>query len=256
MKTRGTSGWMLLAAVLAVPALMFYRDYRQTERLRKRAEQRKAHPGPILFPEKPLDTTTLSNPISSRGDASVAPEPAPQAPAVAAAAPRESAPQPAQPASPPAPAPVQRAPEPPKPQPPVAAASPVPAPVPVAPRVTASASTADLLASNWRDPLLSPYDQFLAQQEELLRLSKKREDDRRRTQGERRRHPRVDEAVRLQGIIEMPGGNQAIVNGETVGVGGVIAVGPDQVEVRVVRISPNGVTFSHKGKSFTARMNQ
>ncbi|MBI4676622.1 MAG: hypothetical protein HY748_03485 [Elusimicrobia bacterium] len=50
--------------------------------------------------------------------------------------------------------------------------------------------------------------------------------------------------------------NRAMVNGDTVADGDVLAVGPSRVPVKVVRISQDSVVFSSKGRTFTKRLNQ
>ncbi|MBI5624906.1 MAG: hypothetical protein HY924_14110 [Elusimicrobia bacterium] len=285
MRTRGSLGWLFLAVVLAVPAVMYYKSYTAKERERKLADKAKVRvPEGPLFPE-PSNGQKFTNPINTAGPAGDVPaaaaalstEAATQAAitavdaALPAAQPDPAGPPPQQdasapvPAETPAPAP-QAQPAAPtqttqsqQPQPARPEAQPAPADAPAAaaaPAATPPAaaevavSTADLVAVDWRDPLLSPYDQFLVEQEELEKLIKKKEVEEAAKQARAQRERPVDQTLSLQGIVTMPDGNKAIINNDMYGEGEWIG----NTGVKVVKISQNSVTFAHKGRTFSKRM--
>ena len=111
-------------------------------------------------------------------------------------------------------------------------------------------STADLVAVEWRDPLLSPYDQFLLEQEELEKLIKRKEVEEQALRAKVQREKPVEQTLNLQGIVTTPDGNKAIVNNDMYGEGEWIG----NSGIKVLKISQIGVTFTHKGKTFLKRM--
>ncbi|MBI4677945.1 MAG: hypothetical protein HY748_10220 [Elusimicrobia bacterium] len=253
MKTRGSLGWIFLAVVLAVPALMYYKSYVAKDRENKMADRiKKRVPEGGLFPE-PAGAAKLTNPI---GAPASTPEPgAPQAVEAGVAAGAETASQAAaavvdatapqaepapQPAAVEAPAAAPQAPAPSAPAPQAQAA----------PGVEVAVSTADLAAVDWRDPLLSPYDQFLIEQDELERLIKRKEVEDQARQAKARKDKPVEQTLSLQGIVAMPEGNKAIINNDMFGEGEWVG----RTGIKVMKILPSSVTFSHKGRTFTKHM--
>ncbi|MBI5882822.1 MAG: hypothetical protein HZB91_06945 [Elusimicrobia bacterium] len=249
-----------------MPAILVYRNHLEGERLRRLQEP---PPKPLpyygVFPP-PDKEARLTNPISpapecpckdaqlcgapvaavqpvqesqTPAEPPTAPLPRPAPPTVPAAVPAQvtaTAPQPA--------SPVETAEVPPPP----AAREPVVKPV--------EALLTDLVAVNWRDPLISPYDQQLQDEEALKALVYMRVEKDLADAHRRKRDRPAEQFVTLQGIVSLPDTKQAMVNGDAVMEGETIAVGPSNMAVRVVRIQENSVTFSHKGRTFTKRMSQ
>jgi hypothetical protein len=291
MRTRGSLGWVFLAVVLAVPALMYYKSYTTKDREAKLAAKAKLRvPEGGIFPE-PSDSQKFKNPITSvpgaapevpATDATVStataeqtaaavidasapqvPSQAPEQPAPTTLPPAQESPSSQAPQTQPAPAgePLPGA----TPLTPFAPAVPLPSETmpglmdpetPAAPAAAAvpgaevAGSTSDLVALDWRDPLLSPYDQFLVEQEELEKLIKRKEVEEQARQAKAQRERPVEQTLSLQGIVAMPEGNKAIINNDMYSEGEWIG----STGVKVLKISQNGVTFSHKGRTFMKRM--
>ncbi|MBI5883107.1 MAG: hypothetical protein HZB91_08385 [Elusimicrobia bacterium] len=276
MRTRGSMGWAFLVIVLAVPAVMYYKSYMAKDREAKLADKAKVRvPEGPLFPES-ADSQKFKNPISSdpaapsgeRGTARASEDLASQgqAPGSGAVVSTETASQTAaavvDAAAPSDPAPVDASgavtPAPPSAnampegggdaRPPASTASlATPAP-PQAPEI--AVSTADLVAVDWRDPLLSPYDQFLLEQEELEKLIKRKEVEEQALRAKVQRDKPVEQTLSLQGIVTTPEGNKAIINNDMYSEGEWIG----NSGIKVLKISQTGVTFTHKGKAFLKRM--
>jgi hypothetical protein len=101
-----------------------------------------------------------------------------------------------------------------------------------------------------RDPMLSPFDMVRIAEDELRRRRAQEEMEAEVKHREVKKHYKAPEKpaetlVDLQGIISTPDqGDKAIVNGEMVGEGDVIA------GVKVVKITPTGVVFTYHTKRF------
>ncbi|MBI5210549.1 MAG: hypothetical protein HY927_11315 [Elusimicrobia bacterium] len=133
---------------------------------------------------------------------------------------------------------------------PAEAAPAVPAPGAAAPSAEVAGSTVNLLAMEWRDPMMSPYDQFLMDQEDLQKMMKRREVEQRAQEARAVQSRPVESTVNLQGIVSMPEGNKAIVNGDMVGEGEMVG----QTQIKVVKITQQSVTFLHQGKRFSKKI--
>jgi len=254
-------GWLVLAAALAVPGFLFYNWWSHLKAERDRSVATKARgrlPEGAVF-QTQTDSPKFINPISPSTAASAAP--APQTPPQPASdPPRVSAP----PVAPAAPVPA----------PPPPAPAPVPAPVAVAaaavsspaekpaPPPPAAPSTATVVLS--RDPMLSPMDIVRMREAELARERSRQEiEDANRARqmwrrpAAKRAEPPVESHIELQGIVTPPSGaGLAIVNGSTLSVGESFRVEGYSAPVRIVKISPLGVTFEYKKRRFIKGVNQ
>lgn len=269
MAPKGSVGWVILAASLAVPGLLFYQWYARLDRAQKRELNLKVR-SPIPeggpFAEAPAEEK-LVNPIAAGAQASLAPAPgAPQAPSQAAppvepeqpAQPQAASTQPVAAAGPPAP---EAAPTLPPAAAPAASGpgeSPAPPQPPAALQAEAPAQASSAPAANpflaWRDPTLSPYDRLRL---ERMELERRRRLEDMRAAAVRAKRPKTlrelgfDKNIHLQGIVSgQEGGNRAIINGEVVREGDHVGA------VRVLRITPQGVVFIYKNTRFTKSMNR
>lgn len=214
---RGGLGWVILAAALAIPGVLFYSwwSHLKAERVKTVvARARGRIPVGGVFQTSPR-ATKLINPMTP---ATVAP-PAP-VPFIAVI-------------------------------PPVASASApvVAAPIPLSNRPSTPAVSTPAAPSLARDPMISPFDTLrLKEEEDEKRLARQRLLEERvgkRPRGSRGK-PRPETLIELQGIISNAGGGaKAIVNNEVVGTGESVG------KFRVVRITPADVTFEYQGRRFT-----
>lgn len=246
MSTRSSAGWLILLAALAVPGFLFYNWWsrlnaesrrQMTQKVRKRLPD-----GGVLFSGSPAPNK-LTNPIASQGGAGVSSAP-PASPSTAAAAAdgvnaalasgeTAAAGVSALQAAPGASGPPLAAPSAPgEPQPPGSASGGLPS---------------GLVLS--RDPTLSPYDIVRIEQIVLEKMIKQQE-VKEAVKGQRvkpvKREPPVETTIDLQGIISTSDqGQRAIVNGEMIGEGEFVG------QVKVLRITTQGVVFLYKGRRFT-----
>jgi hypothetical protein len=123
--------------------------------------------------------------------------------------------------------------------------------------VAASSGTAALVAQAapgvviTRDPTLSPYDVVRLQQMELeakMRSGEIQEATKRVIH--KHQEPPIEDSIELQGIVELGNGNNAIINGETVGEGDFVG------KAKVLRITNSTVFFVYKGRKFTKSINK
>ncbi|MHB2025270.1 MAG: hypothetical protein ACYCPQ_01330 [Elusimicrobiota bacterium] len=218
MSRQGIAGWALLAVALAVPAAMFYRwrsgmQSAQGTAISKIARERIPAGGVFL---KSPQQIKFTNPLDAQ-----APKMQPNfRPADVSSANQSvrissTASQ--------------------SPENPAAARAPSKAALAYDPSPGSYAMTVN------RDPTLSPGDY-----DRLWELEKEKERKLHPVKKIRkiRRRPPVESTVHLEGIIYSPGNAKAIVNDETVGLGGVIG------RVKVIRIMPNSVVFKYKNKTF------
>ena len=232
-------GWLVLAGALAVPGFLFFNWWSHMKADRERSVATKARgrlPDGAVFQTPPADAR-LSNPLVSSS------APVAAAPAAPAEAPLRSAPALATPAAPPAA--------------PIAAA----APPPPAPTVALATAPPSIVIP--RDPMLSPMDIVRIREEEMSRERARMEleEANRRRQVSRRPvkyvEPPVEGRIRLQGTVAIPGGaSLAIVNDTTMSLGESFAVEGYSAKVRIVKISPVGVTFEYKKRRFMMSVNQ
>lgn len=253
IQAKGGLGWAILAAALAIPGLLFYNWWSHLKAERQRSISQKARtrvPEAGVFATPAPGGDKLVNPVSA-STAAPAADPAAAAAAAAAAPGASSATAGGLPGATPAAAAAPAATD-----PALLAAAAAGAPTGAAPGGASASVTvstgAVLVAALPRDPMLSPMDIVRMQQEEMeKRLA---EEAMRRAMEEKKRpkpKPQIDirSFVDLQGIVANPDGeNKAIVNDVVVGAGETFDARGH--EVKVVRISPAGVTFQYKGKRF------
>lgn len=92
-----------------------------------------------------------------------------------------------------------------------------------------------------RDPTLSPEDIEALKPKKAARRSKKPKVKR---VDPEKIFKKLVAAVELQAIITADGASKAIINGDTIGVGGVVRVGTQAL--RIIKITDAGVVFSWK----------
>lgn len=225
MTRKGSLGWIMLLVAMAVPAFIFYNWWSGLNSARRREMAKKVRlriPEDKLFSGSSRPVARLTNPIASQGSA------LPVASTASAAVEAVVAPVP----------------------PPVEPAGAAPKPEPDR---FATAAPPAVAQPHFRDPTLSPYDQYRLEQ---LELEKKIREQEMRFPSRSRAQPRdegksVESAVSLEGIvINEESGNRAIVNGETVSEGDFVG------KVKVQRITPRGVLFLYKNKKFMKWMSQ
>ncbi|MBI3553309.1 MAG: general secretion pathway protein GspB [Elusimicrobia bacterium] len=98
-----------------------------------------------------------------------------------------------------------------------------------------------------RDPTLSPYDLVRLEQMRLEAEIRKGEiSDAVRRPVKKPKEPPIENSIDLQGIVAVGAGNKAIINGEMVGEGELVLG-----KAKVVRITPQAVVFTYKGRRFS-----
>lgn len=229
MKGKGSAGWLILIAALAVPGLLFYNWWsKQSAANRAELEKKVRSRGVEVFGGA-QDTAKLGNPLDGKA----------AAPGVSASTSAAVA------VSTPAAAQVQ-----------ASTATPTagddsttllrqespPAAAPVA-------ASSDTLVALARDPTLSPYDLVRIEQIALEKAQRERE-LREGIHIARKRtvrvveHP-VENDIDLQGIVSTDEGDKAIINGEMVGEGELVK------GAKVVKITSQTVVFMYKGRRFS-----
>lgn len=242
-------GWLLLAAVLAVPSFLFYNWWSKS---RQQASSEITR-GPVTTDVFPVSAPASAVPLS----AAAAPPPAAAPAAVSsrtAAAPAGQDFGPGQEADAPVPA-AQPAPRPAPAAAPAAgrpaptAASPAPAPRPAAaPQASGPGSQSVRISTapqplsyydpeSKRDPTLTPEDYRKIREQEYQRLQEERQQ---RLAEIRRRPPGPETLISLQGIV----GSAAIINGDMYRAGQTVR------GIKILRIGPDFVLCEYKGKRF------
>ncbi len=248
-------GWLLLAAVLAVPSFLFYNWWSKSRQQASTEITR----GPVTTDVFPASAPAAAAPPSA------APQPAGNVPAAAAAVSSQTAAAPAEPAFKAAPASqapspaVQPSPGPAAAVPPAAkavpdarpAASPGPASRP-APAPAPQGSGADSLPvristapqpvsyydpKSTRDPTLTPDDYRKIREQEYQRLQEERQQ---RLAEIRRRPPGPETLISLQGIV----GTAAIINGDMYRAGQTVR------GIKILKVGPDYVLCEYRGKRF------
>lgn len=251
--------WVVLAAVLALPAgLYLYWQHNTALKRRAAMQQQASKSAPPATVFEGGGEAPLSNPLRGEKAASASggPEPGGRSPA-----------SPGMSASAPAAAPgaehrheaehhhegVGHG-----SLPPAVQDAPAAVETPTAPQQAAAGmmpSTAALAGlfnpKSGRDPMDSAADKLrresLAADQRLRELLRKQEPVR-QAQTPRKKQPGIESRIKLEVIVEAPGGIAAIVNGE------MVRKGSSVLGATVVRISSDSVTFNHKGKVFVKKI--
>jgi hypothetical protein len=238
---KGSAGWLILVAALAVPGFLFY-NWWSNQSAANRAELEKRvrnrlPPGTPMFNSQPAQEK-LDNPLGQAEASAAAPAAQASTSSVQAAALPVTASS--------APVVVEPAP----------AAVPVPVPVPAdapAGSVGVAESTETFVALA-RAPTLSPYDMVRIEQASLERELRRRELAE-GVQVTRKREVRkierpVENDIDLQGIVSTDEGQKAIINGEMVAEGELVR------GAKIVKITSTAVVFMHRGRRFSKTISQ
>lgn len=265
-QAKGGLSWAILAAALAVPGLLSFNWWSHLKAERQRAISQKARgrvPDGGVFASppadaKPVNPVTVSTAVPAAGAPGEAGAAAPAALSTAAASSAVAAapagtPTSAGPGVPALPAPGGLA-----SAAPGAGGEPSSLTAPGnAPSVNASSAAATLPALP-RDPTLSPMDLVRMQQEDMERQLAEEAMRQALIKKNAPRRPveiKIESYVDLQGIVANPDGeNRAIVNDAVLGAGETFDARGQQV--RILKITPAGVTFQWKSKKFVKNVSR
>jgi hypothetical protein len=240
--------WLILAVVLAVPAVLFYNWLgKMKAQTTPTAEfPRKPESGVAASTDAPTATPFTPSPANAASASTAA---APGGPAAASGQAPAAAPagQPAAAAVPDA-APVNT----------TAAAAPAAEPVGTtqAPARKTGEKPIEYAPSTSRDPTFSPLDvkrklqdaerQRIIEQEKEAQYTEMRQPKKVKKEGPK--EPPIEDRIQLYGIISTPNGKAAIVNDGTTYEGDTV------MGAVIKRITTNTVVFQYHGKTFTKRV--